>query len=243
VQSTSDSVEAPSNWEIQGVQDWLMMQVEDLCHNSVDLCQDIFDHGFDSLCATILRRRITSALQKDNSVVASHLISQNTIYNHPTVARLADHIVGLVQNPTENGNDISHESAIEDMIAVYSKGLDTPVSSKSDPAPQTVVLLTGSTGNLGAQLLASLLMNESVATVYALNRPSSQMSIQKRHRERFQDKELDVNLLSSDRLVLLKGEFFQPKLGLLDDVYNMVCIFSQIFTHEAYRDHSSFKRM
>ncbi|KIK55529.1 hypothetical protein GYMLUDRAFT_837603 [Collybiopsis luxurians FD-317 M1] len=231
-----DTIEPPSDWESNAVQRWLKIQIEDLCHNSVGFSEDIFEHGFDSLCATILRRRMMNALREGGQPAASRLISQNVVYNHPTITKLADFIVRLVQHPTENGSaDKSHETAMEDMISLYSQGLDAPITSCTKIASKTVVLLTGSTGNLGAQILASLLENDSVGLVYTLNRSSSRISIQQRHLERFEDKGLDINLLKSDRLIHLEGESSQSRLGLAGDVFNKLRNTLTVVIHNAWR--------
>ncbi|KAF9070459.1 hypothetical protein BDP27DRAFT_612156 [Rhodocollybia butyracea] len=47
VESNAGTVEPPTNWELSMVQDWLTTQVEELCHNSVNESDDIFEHGFD----------------------------------------------------------------------------------------------------------------------------------------------------------------------------------------------------
>lgn len=123
------------------------------------------------------------------------------IYSYPTIEKLADAALSVSK---------THEESIEEMISKYSQGLDVslPVPAKVDPTQQ-YVLLTGSTGNLGAQVLESLLLNDSVARVYTLNRPSTKTSMYERHRARFQDKALDLSLLSSPKLVFLAGKTSQ----------------------------------
>jgi hypothetical protein len=120
----------------------------------------------------------------------------------------------------------SHEEAIQDMISAHSQGMDSPftAASTTSPSSETVVLLTGSTGNLGAEILAELLENKAIAYVYTFNRPSSTKSVQRRHQERFKDRALNLNLLSSDKLVMLEGETFLQQLSLPDRVYSEVNI-------------------
>jgi hypothetical protein len=47
-----------------------------------------------------------------------------------------------------------------------------------------------------------------------------------RHRARFQDKALDISLLSSPRLVFLAGETYRDDLGLAADVLKEVSLCS-----------------
>lgn len=120
---------------------------------------------------------------------------------------------------------------MEEMIAKYSQGLDVllQASAKVDTTQQ-YVLLTGSTGNLGAQVLESLLLNDSVARVYTLNRPSAKKSMYERHRARFQDKSLDLSLLSSPKLVFLAGETSQEDLALSEETLKEVNTISGIYS-------------
>lgn len=109
------------------------------------------------------------------------------------------------------------------MIEKYSAGFVEPVASATFIPTEVVVLLTGSTGNLGAEILAALLRTDFVERVYALNRPSGTRSISERHEARFEDREFDTSLLSSPKLVLIEGEMGHPRLGLPDDLYDEVC--------------------
>ncbi|KAJ3996524.1 male sterility protein-domain-containing protein [Lentinula boryana] len=113
------------------------------------------------------------------------------------------------------------------MVSKYSAGLDdndnSPTSSCSRRKPSAVneiVLLTGSTGNLGCYILASLLSKDHVRRVYTFNRKSTDRNIMERHKDQFEDKELNVALLSSPKLVLLEGDITLPGLGLSEKVIN-----------------------
>lgn len=117
----------------------------------------------------------------------------------------------------------SRKDVIEAMISKYSVGLDVPVAQSTAQVARAVVLVTGSTGNLGAQLLETMLQDEKVERVYAMNRASSSSSMLERHVERFQDKALNASLLSSEKLVFIEGEAAQDNLGLSAATYNDVC--------------------
>lgn len=215
-----------------------------------DITEDLFEHGFDrymlcnltfnvsliitnSLSATILRLRLISALRKSGFSTLAATIPQGIVYSYPTIGVLSDVLARLVTNPSEGNNTFAmpktHEESIEEMISKYTQGLDAspPNPAKVDPTRQ-YVLLTGSTGNLGAQLLESLLLNDSVARVYTLNRPSAKTSMYERHRARFQDKALDISLLSSSKLVFLDGETTREDLGLPEDTLKEVGAICQL---------------
>lgn len=127
--------------------------------------------------------------------------------------------------PVEGGVD-----AVEAMIAKYSSGLELPISehtTKTDKT-STVVLITGSTGNIGAQILSNLLGDEGVDRIYALNRPSNSETSAERLKARFEDKDLDVSPLATEKLVLVEGDTSEERLGLDEATYEEVSTYPAI---------------
>ena len=164
-------------------------------------------------------------IQKANQVVLN-----STVYEHPSIEKLATFLSGVVKDPHSFVLTSSKTDEMELMISKYSAGLDVPISGIPVNG-ELVVLLTGSTGNLGSQMLESLLRDTKVKTVYVLNRPSSgSKAIQQRQTERFADKGLDVSLLSSDRLVYLEGDAAHRGLGLKEGIYNEVSTLCSFIT-------------
>ncbi len=171
------------------------------------------------------------ALQASESPSASRLVTPSTIYEHSTVAKLASFVVGAVVNPDrlESVTVTSRADEIEKMIKKYSSAERLPpaLSTVADTT-EVVVLITGTTGNLGAQLVDVFLRDGRVKKVYTLNRPSGgekKKDIKARHAERFVDKGLDVVLLLDERLVLLEGDASGDHLGLSGEVYEEVCAY------------------
>jgi hypothetical protein len=192
-----------------------------------------------SLTATILRRRITGALQSlkiSDGASAIKAINQNTLYAHPTVDLLTGFLIDVVSHPSGTRVEGSPVAAIEHMINKYSlfpKPLDTSssaitVDGRSGTADRNiVVLLTGSTGNLGSQNLENLLLNPEISRVYTLNRASASSKSQlDRHLDRFRDKGLDLSTLESKKWAPLEGDLAKEDLGLSEAVYNEVCLLS-----------------
>lgn len=169
-------------------------------------------------------------MKTDETLKASQLVSQSTIYNNSSVEKLAKFLVGIIADPDSFVLNSNRADGIDLMISKFTTGLSEPIQSDAagaikKPVDAAVVLLTGSTGNLGAQILEALLRDSRVSQVYTLNRASSgSKSLKERHVERFVEKGLDVALLESPRLVLLEGDASQKKLGLVSDVYDQVSI-------------------
>ncbi|KAJ3903705.1 hypothetical protein F5879DRAFT_1002249 [Lentinula edodes] len=237
--SGGDSIEPPKSWNASDVETWLIHQISDiLSAEALSVTGDLFEQGLDSLSSTILRLRFVSALRKSGFASLVATITQNIVYSYPTISQLTDAIVNIIANPNDQTkSEKTHEALMEEMISKYSQGLDVPLpqSATSINPTQQYVLLTGSTGNLGAQLLESLLSKDSVVRVYALNRPSTRASMYERHRARFEDKALDISLLSSPKLVFLAGETSHDDLDLPENILKELRQNLTMIIHNAWR--------
>ena len=86
------------------------------------------------------------------------------------------------------------------------------------------VLLTGSTGHLGSDILEILLKDARVERIFTLDREGKGAAPRSRQRARWADKGLDEQLLESPKLVVLCGDLSAPKFGLDKEVYDEVCM-------------------
>ncbi|KDQ57889.1 hypothetical protein JAAARDRAFT_206677 [Jaapia argillacea MUCL 33604] len=124
------------------------------------------------------------------------------------------------------------QTAISTMIEKYSVGLSTPTTSLPPPSlphsyDKPVILLTGSTGSLGTQLLSALLLDTRVYKIYAYNRPSIRgESSEERHVSMMVDKGLDMRLLErgteEGRLVFVEGDAGEVGLGIEEGLYKQI---------------------
>lgn len=191
-----------------------MLSVDSYCH---------------SLSATFLRNRIIGALRasEDPSLrQAANAISANIIFDCPTILQLAYAIHALVDPETDSVQQPDQirlrVAEIEAMIAKYAADLPTPKArAVHAPIGAPVVLLTGSTGNIGSHILAYLLSDSRIGRVYALNRPSSDPL--GRLKAALADRELPEALLDDPRFTSLVGDVTQDKFGLEDSQYTEVC--------------------
>ncbi|KAJ3758360.1 acetyl-CoA synthetase-like protein [Lentinula raphanica] len=254
--ANSSPVDPPSGWDSIHLQQWLTQQA--CLHRLLILRDMLSQHGFiNSLSATILRLRIARALRNSGDSTLRGIVElfpSNFIYNHPSIQDLADYIVSPIrpEGATATNNEADDIRLIHAMIERYSKDLELSVSPvlNSQVAnnvgvngingtklshPTSVVLLTGSTGNLGAQILSRLLRDCSVRLVYALNRRSIHGSLLARHERRFEDKGLDQAMLHTDKVVFLEGESSLPNLGLSHEVYDELRNNVTLVIHNAWR--------
>ncbi|KAG5652630.1 putative secondary metabolism biosynthetic enzyme [Sphagnurus paluster] len=231
---TAENVNPPTTWSVEDVQQWMVQQAVDLTSgSSISPSVDLFEQGFDSLSATFLRLRIIGALRLSGDQAiqkAAQDLTQNLVYSYPKIEDLAAHVSSLYASPgsIQDAAVARGKALIESLIDKYTAGLEgfakVSQSVRSTPA---VVLLTGSTGNLGSEVLAALLKDERVERVYAFNRPSKGgVTIVDRHVERFKDRGLDLALLNSDKLVFMSGDATEANLGLDRGQYGLVRLVS-----------------
>ena len=182
--------------------------------------------------ATILRRRITGivqALQSSSRATKLPRIDQSVVYKFPSIEAISDHLTSV---GSLNGLDDPIEkrvSGIEQMIEKYTYGQPAILPQFVTPPFRLVVLLTGSTGNLGSEILEKLLRSTRVTKVYTLNRHSTSQAISERHLARFRDKGLDSALLASDKLVYVEGDLSKERLGISEELFSEVGVPSSSF--------------
>ena len=137
------------------------------------------------------------------------------MFSYPTIKSLAEAVCALVDPSYEGPTTVDLGQQIQDMIDKY--GADIPVAKhprSSGIKFGAVVLLTGTTGNIGSHILASLLADGRVAKVYAMNRGTSIEQVIERQRAAFEDRGLPVNLLDNGRFVPATGSLGQERFGL-----------------------------
>ncbi|KAG6835960.1 hypothetical protein H0H93_012863 [Arthromyces matolae] len=128
---------------------------------------------------------------------------------------------------------------IQGLIEKYTVGLDPlPPTTGTDSVMEgpLIILLTGSTGNLGSEILVHLLKSDRVERVITFNRPSrSGVSIEQRHGQVFLERDLDIDVLKSKKLTHVLADASKPKLGLDDKQYLFLSKSVNVVIHNAWR--------
>lgn len=187
----------------------LLKQVIDLLDISmVDFSPELpFNaYGLDSLGAT----RISQAVRPYASVSQMQLLGGLSW----------KHLEERIREQSMGEDSVRRRSPIDDVLetmAQYSKEF-TPHTG-TDPLPSyDVVLVTGTTGTIGSNVLAQLVADPKVERVYGLNRESP-APLDTRQRIALSERGLDPSVVDSPKVVLLEGTVSQLKLGLPDDLY------------------------
>ncbi|EIW76897.1 acetyl-CoA synthetase-like protein [Coniophora puteana RWD-64-598 SS2] len=249
--SAGADVPLPESWTPGAVETWLQTHIEHVNSGKKAAPEvDLFAQGFDSLSATFLRNRIIGSLKHaSDPELREHAnkVSQNVVFANPTVRQLAQAVCAIVRGDvSEAAVDVTyHVDAIEAMVAKYSAGLPGSVGNvglnghagvNGKDHGGSTVLLTGSTGALGSELLVELLGRDDVRTVYAFNRSSGRGEpLHERQSASFEQRGFDTELLKSDKLVFVEGDTTQDKLGLSDDLYEKIRSSATHIIHNAWR--------
>ncbi|KAG8735999.1 hypothetical protein FRC10_009928 [Ceratobasidium sp. 414] len=172
-------------------------------------------------------------------------LDRNTIFVHPTVKRLARHLLRLCCGDPDNSasSDNHRASIIEEIcstIEVYnsdwSNRVKAPASSAPKPTKESVVL-TGGTGGLGCHLLASLLADGNVERIWVLNRKSRDgaLGVKDRQKAAFEDKLLNAGLLESHEVVMLEADLESELLGLEQETFRQIQSTVTAIIHNAWQ--------
>ncbi|EKM52278.1 uncharacterized protein PHACADRAFT_211550 [Phanerochaete carnosa HHB-10118-sp] len=211
---------APESWTLTDAKNFVRATVRQYAPTVTSDSQDLFEHGCTSLHALWIGNTIIQALQ-----LSREHRSRNFVYRHPTVDSLSDFVFGLAQGRTSPN---SEEAQLQASRAARMFALVEQLSSNLPPVSQgapvvddrgkAVVIVTGTTGALGANVLAKLLGAEDVAQVYSLDRTAPDgVPLARRLEESLEKRCLDPRLLLSPKLTSLEADFTVPGLGLPDD--------------------------
>jgi Male sterility protein/Phosphopantetheine attachment site len=172
-------------------------------------------YGLDSLGAT----RIAEAIKPYATVSQMQLLGGIT-WKQLEACIMAEESGTL----TENTSVMSTEPLLQ-LVEKYGKNFG--VHKPSEPAQiQTgdVVLITGTTGALGASVLSELVQSSTVRIVYALNRrPADGSSITDQQKEALIARGLDPAIVDSSKVILIEAALDLPDLGLTLGLIERVC--------------------
>ncbi|KAH8110846.1 acetyl-CoA synthetase-like protein [Phellopilus nigrolimitatus] len=212
-ESAQDNIVGPENWSQPQVTEFvreIVLQTMKKENGAVADDADLFEHGLDSLQATWIRNTVLRVLRDSHAGVARKL-SATFIYDYPTIARLAEYLSSSVSGTSvaPAGDARAKARELEALVAKYTTAFPTFVAGagSGNDGNGDAVLLTGSTGSLGSNILAKLIQNKAVTRVYAMSRPSSDgVSVKERHAKAFERESLDVQLLDDARVSFVEGD-------------------------------------
>ena len=188
---------------------------------------DLIHLGMDSLQATRLRRTLNASLRRSgHKIFAKRDLPLDFVYSHPSVSEMAKALD--ISRPPSN---IS--KTMEDLAGKYAIG-----PKISDYRHQGfVILLTGSTGNLGARLLLSLSKIVEVKQIICLVRATPAVSsdasydaLRLRQQQSLKERGMALSESAWSKVGFLPWESGASRLGLDQDTYrHLSSIVTDIF--------------
>ncbi|KAF9884352.1 hypothetical protein FE257_001865 [Aspergillus nanangensis] len=179
---------------------------------------DIFGLGVDSLQSIRLRSMILKTLS-----LGGQRLAQNFVFEHPSLEAMTRELTRLRQ-----GGDAPESTPVEDRMAAliekYSRNFKDHVSVPRDDDGEHVVV-TGSTGSLGAHIVAQLTQTDRVRTIYCLVRADSPLSALQRVRQSLHARGLShhISPAAERKIVALPADLSNPlRLGLGEAAYKQV---------------------
>jgi hypothetical protein len=166
-------------------------------------------------------------MRETNHVESTRNIPENLIYQRPTVSSLAFFVSKTITSSLENEDSTEADKLHEvlNMLDKYSSfGVQHASSSMTNGISKgDVVLLTGSTGGFGCNILAQLVGLEAVAKIYAVNRPSTHgITLLNRQVDALQEHGFDANSLLESKVILVESDLTLPTLGISTALFEEV---------------------
>lgn len=193
-------------------------------HISAD--DNFLNSGLDSLLALKMTRALRQTSEKNESAVE---INSRLIYNNPTIRRLAK---ALLTSRLPNSHD-DEVSDIEEMKQALEKSTQdlpqAPARAKDKSfSAGYCVLVTGSTGSLGAYLVDRLIRSPDVGEVICLNRGHDARARQAARNEAWG--------LSTDfsRVTFTCVDLTDPQFGLNRNTYERLAARATHIIHNAW---------
>lgn len=189
---------------------------------------DFFNMSLDSLMAISARTKL-SKLVNTRGVP----LSSNIVFDRPNVTALTEHLFGL-----STGNGEKEEVPVEERMAAMVKKYSTfkrHVFSNGSIRGDYVVL-TGSTGSLGAQILSILVQRPKILGVYCFVRANDQSSAQSRVLDSLRQGQLLPTLSPSHltKIHALPADLSAPDFGLPQETLDEVTTRVTTVIHSAW---------
>lgn len=175
-------------------------------------------YGLDSLSAA----RLSFALNPFFTISQTQLLANVTLRS--LEARLEDKQQSVLTDAEQRSASELHQvSEMRSLVAKYTSGFKNPKTllPSSLGSRDCVVLVTGTTGVVGAHLLECLLHAPQITRIFLLNRTKSgTQTMLERHQETFRAQSLDPTGLKTDKVVYLEGTLDKDHFGLSTDTFD-----------------------
>ncbi|KAJ4993616.1 hypothetical protein SVAN01_00670 [Stagonosporopsis vannaccii] len=169
---------------------------------------DFFALGIDSLQCM----KMWSLMKKELDLGGRQSeLGQNVLYETGNVENLARHIDALRTGNAGQAKDTYQ--VMHDLVAKHSSFKTYDEVYRTAPSTETVVL-TGVTGGLGAHLLAQLVRDPAVSTVWTLVRASSEHAALERTLQSLSSRGISLSVEEIRKVIAVPSDLSKPDFGL-----------------------------
>jgi hypothetical protein len=178
-----------------------------------------------SLQATWIRNSLLHAL-RSSTQSNTRLVTTNLVYKHPSILALTTFAsrFAIPAGQREDQESANKVQEVLSMVKIYSQSFPQHHPSVATPS-EDVVMVTGTTGGLGAVLLAELVASNDVARVFAVNRKDPNgATLSVRQAVSLERQGLDPTIAFSPKVTLVEADLSASDLGLASDVFESVCL-------------------
>lgn len=226
------SVAVPEKWDLTTVTAFVQDVVKETIDTEAAQNADIFALGVSSLNVTRIRNVLSRAIGKQ--------LEPGFVYQHPTPQSLATALLALKAGERQDTDQSTeaHITAMRQMLEKYAHWKPSAASNGATPRPSTAsdaVLVTGTTGGLGAHLLALLVRDTTVSRVFAVNRASTSASLLQRQRAALTSRGLDPAIAESPKVQLIEADLAAPQMGLAPDLLNQLRSEVTVIVHNSWQ--------
>ncbi|KAF5353868.1 hypothetical protein D9756_007248 [Leucocoprinus leucothites] len=209
---------SPDSFGLEECRLYVLQLVEQIMGRELREDDDFFLSGCDSLKATWIRNNLLNILRSIN--IDTEAIPINFIYLYPTISRLSQYLSDVANG---NQSDPTQETMrrMNELVEKYSADFKQHVPIHDKSPGREIVLLTGSTGGLGSYVLEYLINDDGVSRIYCLNRKGKKGSLE-RQEMAFKDRDIDITLLGSEKVVFVEGDASETCLGLTRELYEEI---------------------
>jgi Male sterility protein/Phosphopantetheine attachment site len=171
-------------------------------------------YGLDSLGAT----RIAEAIRPYANVSQMQLLGGITWKQLEARISATEH-----DTPMEHATPLPSTDPMLRMVEKYCKNFGIHKPSKPSPTGE-VILVTGTTGAIGASVLSELVQSPAVRLIYAVNRRAADCSdLSERQKRSLTTRGLDPSIVDSSKVILLEADLDLPDLGFTLGLMEQVC--------------------
>ncbi|KAI0795720.1 acetyl-CoA synthetase-like protein [Abortiporus biennis] len=216
--------EVVHDWNFENTIEFVRKVVFNVLKRSVQDEDDLFQHGCDSLQATWIRMQISGMLARTKPDVADRLPSQ-FVFQAPSILALTNLILKSVNSIESSELEGGLEKRVQELVAAVERfTADIPTQSIQTPEIRRkidgdAVLVTGTTGGLGSNMLVHLSNDPKVSKIYAVNRKSRGSNLKERQMETIKNNGLEDEYVDSSKTVLVEADLSKPQFGLTKELY------------------------